>query len=92
MTGPNAIYTPQILDILSREHVPATFFVVGEQVVDNPEILRRIVREGHMVANHTMTHIDFDHETDFRNREEIIATDHVIRATAGYDTRLFRMP
>lgn len=39
-----------------------------------------------------MTHIDFDHENDFRNREEIIWTDRVLRATARYDTRLFRMP
>ena len=90
--GPDPTYTPQILDILSRNGVPAVFFVVGEQVVTNPDLLRRIVREGHMVANHTMTHLDFDHEGDWRNREEIIATDHVIRATAGYETRLFRMP
>ena len=45
-----------------------------------------------MVGNHTFTHIDFDHKTDFRNREEVVGTDRVIRATADYDTRLFRMP
>ena len=45
-----------------------------------------------MAANHTMTHIDIDREVDARNREEIIGTDRVIRATADYSTRLFRMP
>ena len=41
--------------------------------VNNPEILRRIIREGHTVGNHTLSHIDFDHESDFRNRQEIVA-------------------
>ena len=90
--GPDAAYTPEILDVLSREQVPSTFFVVGEQVVKNPQITRRIVREGHMVANHSMSHLDFDFQTDARNREEIIGTDRVIRAATDYSTRLFRMP
>ena len=90
--GPDATYTPEILNVLSRERIPATFFVVGEQVVKHPEIVQRIIREGHMVANHTMTHVDIDAETDARNREEIIGTDRVIRAAADYNTRLFRMP
>lgn len=90
--GPDVQFTRQVLDILSREHVPATFFVLGSQVVRNPELFRRIVREGHMAGNHTMYHIDFDHNSNFRNREEIIITDRVMRATAGYASRLFRMP
>ena len=90
--GPDAVYTPEILDVLASEGVPATFFVMGERVLKNPDILRRIIRDGHAVANHTWSHIDFDHESDSRNRQEINATERVIRATAGYDTRLFRMP
>lgn len=90
--GPDAVYTPEILDILSREKVQATFFVLGKSVVKHPDVFERIIREGHMVANHTMTHLDFDTNADVRNREEIIGTDHVIRATAGYATKLFRIP
>lgn len=90
--GPDVEFTTQVLDILSREKVPATFFVLGSQVVLHPDVFRRIVREGHMAGNHTMFHIDFDDHTDFRNRQEIIAADRVMRATAGYASRLFRIP
>jgi peptidoglycan/xylan/chitin deacetylase (PgdA/CDA1 family)/cellulose synthase/poly-beta-1,6-N-acetylglucosamine synthase-like glycosyltransferase len=90
--GPDPTWTPLLLDLLSREHVPATFFVIGENVVEHPELFQRTIREGHLVGNHTMTHIDFDQESDLRNRQEIISTDRVMRATAGYDTRLFRTP
>lgn len=90
--GPDATFTTQVLDILSREGVPATFFVIGSNVVMHPDVFERIVREGHMVGNHTMFHIDFDQHTDFRNRTELIATDRVMRATAGSASRLFRLP
>jgi cellulose synthase/poly-beta-1,6-N-acetylglucosamine synthase-like glycosyltransferase/peptidoglycan/xylan/chitin deacetylase (PgdA/CDA1 family) len=90
--GPDARFTPQVLDILAREHVPATFFTVGSNVVENPDIFNRIIREGHMAGNHTMYHIDFKDHGDFRNREEIIATDRVMRASSAYGSRLFRIP
>ncbi len=90
--GPDALYTPELLDLLSREKVPATFFVIGKSAVKHPDVLERTIREGHLVANHTMTHLDFDTNTDLRNREELVGTDHVLRATAGYATRLFRIP
>jgi biofilm PGA synthesis N-glycosyltransferase PgaC len=91
--GPDPAFTPQVLDVLSREQVPATFFVVGEHVVEHPDLFRRIIREGHMAGNHTMTHPrSFDAQSDLRNREELIGNDHVMRATAGYATTLFRIP
>ncbi len=90
--GPDPIYTAEILDILSREKVPATFFQIGKNIVHNPDVLKRIIREGHMVGNHTITHIDLDNHSDFRNRMELIATDKVIRSVGNYQTRLFRIP
>ena len=90
--GPSAQYTPEILDVLAKEHVPATFFVTGVNVAKNPDIFKRVIREGHMVGNHTLFHIDFDKHSDIRNREELIATDRIMRVTANYSTRLFRMP
>lgn len=89
--GPNALYTPEILDILSREHVQATFFVVGQQVIQNQDLLKRIIREGHMVGNHTLTHVGFNNGT-IRDREEMIGADRVIRTVGDYTTRLFRIP
>ncbi|GAA1631645.1 bifunctional polysaccharide deacetylase/glycosyltransferase family 2 protein [Georgenia ruanii] len=90
--GPDATYTPELLNLLSREGVPATFFVLGQNVVKHQEILRRIVREGHMVGNHTMRHIDFAKNSDARDREELVGTDRTLRAVAGYGSRLFRIP
>jgi biofilm PGA synthesis N-glycosyltransferase PgaC len=91
--GPDATFTPQVLDVLSREHVPATFFVVGEHVVAHPDLFRRIIREGHMAGNHTVTHPhSFEEHSDLRNREELIGNDRIMRATAGYATTLFRIP
>ncbi|WP_156915394.1 polysaccharide deacetylase family protein, partial [Rhizobium sullae] len=56
--GPNPFSTPQILDVLAEHRVPATFFVVGVFAKEQPDLIRRIVAEGHDVANHTMTHPD----------------------------------
>ncbi|MBU5482385.1 polysaccharide deacetylase family protein [Blautia sp. MSJ-19] len=50
--------TPLILDALKKHNAPATFFVVGNFIADQPELIRRIVSEGHTVGNHTMTHPD----------------------------------
>lgn len=49
--GPDATFTPDILDVLSAEGVPATFFNIGTNVVAQPELFRRNIREGHMVVN-----------------------------------------
>ncbi|MDF2052563.1 glycosyltransferase, partial [Arthrobacter sp. Cr_A7] len=90
--GPDPRFTPEILDLLSREGVPATFFTVGDNIVKYPDIFRRIVREGHMVGNHTMSHIDFWAHDDAFNRQQIIGTDRVMRAADNYESRLFRIP
>lgn len=90
--GPDPRNTPQILDLLSREGVPATFFSVGDNIVKFPDIFSRMVKEGHMVGNHTMSHIDFWAHDDAFNRQQIIGADRVMRAADNYATRLFRIP
>ncbi len=54
--GPDPKWTPQILDILKREQVPATFFIIGKNGQSYPDLVRRIVSEGHEIGNHTFTH------------------------------------
>src|SRR5207248_5625963 len=54
--GPDPVWTPRILDILKQENVPATFFIIGEYGQASPDLLRRIVNEGHDIGNHTYTH------------------------------------
>ncbi len=63
--------TPLILDALKKHQAPAVFFVVGNFISDNPDLIKRIVSEGHIVGNHTMTHPDMFQEflpsTPFEN-------------------------
>lgn len=54
--GPSPIYTPQVLDILKKYNIKATFFVVGTSAKKYPELIKRIAAEGHYVNEHTMTH------------------------------------
>ena len=90
--GPDLKWTPQLLNLLSAERVPATFFATGTMVARNPEIFRREVREGHAVANHSLTHVDVSTTSDWRARLELTITDHVIRAVTGKEVGYFRLP
>jgi biofilm PGA synthesis N-glycosyltransferase PgaC len=89
--GPDELNTPAILDILSEEHVTATFFVIGKNTLKQPDLLDRIIREGHDVGNHTLNHVGFKNG-HLRNQEELVGADRLIRAIGGYSTRLFRIP
>ncbi|MBL8159544.1 glycosyltransferase [Candidatus Saccharibacteria bacterium] len=90
--GPDPTYTAAILDVLSRNGVPATFFSIGENVVKHPELVARIIREGHMIGGHTFTHADFYEHDAVWDRQELIVTDHVIRAAGDYATSIWRVP
>ncbi len=89
--GPDPRNTPAILDILAREHVPATFFVVGQNAVRDPGVVGQEIRQGNVVGNHTLSHSGLGHG-DVLDRADLVGADRVIRATAGYGTRLFRIP
>lgn len=90
--GPNPKYTQPLLDLLSREHVPVTFFNLGKAMVTHPELTRRESREGHLVANHTMTHANLAESPNWRAKLELVSTDRTIRAITGTQTPLFRLP
>lgn len=90
--GPDPTWTPQLLDILSANSVPATFFVLGGAAAEHPEIVERMVREGHAVANHTATHPDVNDVQEWRTRLEISLTDRILRATTGQRADYFRIP
>ncbi|WP_027513945.1 polysaccharide deacetylase family protein, partial [Rhizobium sullae] len=91
--GPNPFSTPQILDVLAEHRVPATFFVIGAYAKEQPELIRRIVAEGHEVANHTMTHPDLStcglHEVE---REIIEANKAILSACPEAAVRHIRAP
>lgn len=90
--GPNAEYTPLILDTLAARGAVASFFVIGREVVDHPAIARRIVNEGHEIGNHTFGHPDLGGMSAPGVRMELAAAGRVIEAVTGRRPRLFRPP
>jgi peptidoglycan-N-acetylglucosamine deacetylase len=81
--GPYPMFTPLLLDELRALHVPATFFLIGRDAEQWPEITRRIVLDGNEVADHTYSHPDLDHETAAQVREEVIKGGDVLFALSG---------
>ena len=94
--GPTSKVTPKILDILKKENVKATFFVVGKHVKEHPEIVKQAYEEGHFIANHGYSHNNsllYKDEESFRN--EILNTDIEISKAIGvsdYCSHVFRFP
>ncbi|WGR93292.1 chitooligosaccharide deacetylase NodB [Bradyrhizobium sp. ISRA443] len=78
--GPNPLCTPAILDALAEHQCPATFFVIGVHAADQPGLVRRMIAEGHEVANHTMTHPDLSRCEPADVEHEIVATSRLINA------------
>lgn len=90
--GPSADFTPKILDILEREKVPATFFVVGIQAESNIPILQRIYRDSFEIGNHTFTHHNIAKMSYARAGIEMKLTRLLIESITGRSTILFRAP
>lgn len=90
--GPDPLWTPRILDVLREHHVHATFFVVGSAAVDNPDLLRRIVAEGHEVGVHTLTHTDLGPAPDWRRELEVQGGQDAIVGVTGQAASLLRPP
>ncbi|BDM73254.1 bi-functional transferase/deacetylase [Streptomyces nigrescens] len=90
--GPDPVWTPRILDVLRRNHVHATFFVVGTQVVAHPELVRRIVAEGHQIGIHTFTHADLARLAPWQRSLELRETQLAVAGAAGVTTALLRPP
>ena len=90
--GPDPRYTPALLDLLARLNVRAVFFVIGQKAQAHPELIRRMVAEGHLVGNHTFVHNPFYAFRSARSiARELRATDDVLRSL-GVEPKLFRPP
>lgn len=91
--GPNPIYTPQILDILKKHHVHATFFVMGWAAKKYPDIIRRIVREGHAIGHHTNSHPNLRNvHSSERLYKEIVWPKLVVQEIIGKPPVCIRPP
>ena len=90
--GPDPTWTPKILDILKREHVSATFMVIGEEALDNVGLLKRYYREGHEIGNHTFTHPDISQISTSQLNLELNGTERLFAAELGVQPLFFRPP
>lgn len=94
--GPSPAVTPLILDLLKQENIKATFFVLGDRVTANPELVKRAYEEGHYIANHGKTHIYSQIYTNANTvLDEYNFTNQAIKNAIGnqeYNTRVFRFP
>ena len=90
--GPDCEYTPMLLDGLAQRNVKATFFVIGKQAEAQPEIMERIVKEGHLIGNHTYNHVDIRHMTASAAKEEILKANEVITKYTGEQPCFLRPP
>jgi cellulose synthase/poly-beta-1,6-N-acetylglucosamine synthase-like glycosyltransferase/spore germination protein YaaH/peptidoglycan/xylan/chitin deacetylase (PgdA/CDA1 family) len=90
--GPDPRWTPKILDILKEKHVPAAFFVVGEEAAKSPGVLKRAYAEGHSIGNHTYSHPNLDEISPTQLRWELNITQRLIESTLGVKSILFRPP
>ncbi|HEX4086722.1 MAG TPA: polysaccharide deacetylase family protein [Chthoniobacteraceae bacterium] len=90
--GPDPKWTPMVLDILKKYNIKATFFLVGSQAEQYPNLVRRIVAEGHLIGNHTYTHANLAAIPGKQVELELNATQRLIESITGRSVTLFRPP
>lgn len=90
--GPNPQRTPALLGLLEAERVHATFFVVGRAARAHPDLMRRMVRDGDEIENHTQTHAHLNWLTRGQIRRQIVSTDEAIAAVTHRPTAFVRPP
>ncbi|MEU4297371.1 polysaccharide deacetylase family protein [Kitasatospora aureofaciens] len=90
--GPDPKYTPAVLDLLQQHGIRATFFLIGENAVEHPALVREIADRGHHIANHTWTHPDLRHMPESAVRDELERTSDLLHRTTGRLPTWFRAP
>ncbi|KPV59175.1 polysaccharide deacetylase [Paenibacillus sp. A3] len=90
--APDTTFTPQVLDVLKKYQVRATFFLVGAQAEKHPEMVKRIVREGHVIGNHSYSHKLFTKLSDDLFQSQVLQTQQALKRLIGYSPRLLRPP
>lgn len=90
--GPHATLTPKLLDLLAAHHIKATFFVIGQNVAEHPEIVARAAREGHEIGNHSWSHPNLGKMSDESVRRQLRQTQDAIESAIGTKPTLLRPP
>jgi len=90
--GPSPKYTPLLLDGLKERNVRATFFLLGQNVKENQELVQRMQAEGHLLGNHTYNHVQLNKIPETTARQEILKTNNEIYEATGKYPEYMRPP
>ena len=90
--GPNARYTPLLLEGLRKRNIHATFFLLGENILKNKELLLRMQKDGHLIGCHTWSHVQLDKISPSRASREILKTNSLIYHITGTYPTCLRPP
>ena len=90
--GPNEKSTGRLLDGLKERGIKATFFLIGEYAKENPDLVKRMDEEGHLIGNHTYHHVEITNLSDEEAKAEIMDTDKVVYSITGKHIEYMRPP
>ncbi|MBB3228577.1 peptidoglycan/xylan/chitin deacetylase (PgdA/CDA1 family) [Luteibacter sp. Sphag1AF] len=90
--GPDPVHTEPLLDLLARHDAKASFFLVGKKIEKHPDIVRRIVADGHMIGNHSYSHWSFTHMNLQKQLDEVHRTDALLSKFDRRDHHAMRPP
>lgn len=90
--GPHPEYTEKLLDALKKRGVTATFFVTGEHAELHPDIIKRMHDEGHLIGNHTYSHIQLTSSNRKKFQDELVKTNEILRGITGDEVQYVRPP
>ncbi|MCH5344092.1 MAG: polysaccharide deacetylase family protein, partial [Acetatifactor sp.] len=90
--GPHPYYTEQLLDGLKERGVVATFFVTGEHASLHPDVIKQMQEEGHLIGNHTYSHMQLTKRNREKFKEELMKTNEVIEEITGQEVIYVRPP
>ena len=90
--GPHPSYTQKLLDGLKERGVRATFFVMGEHAELHPDIIKRMHDEGHLIGNHTYSHIQLTSSNRQEFKDELVRTNKIIKDITGEEVQYVRPP
>jgi peptidoglycan-N-acetylglucosamine deacetylase len=90
--GPNDPFTPQLLEVLAKHGVRATFFLIGRYAQARPDIVCQVLRAGHVIGNHTFSHPLLTFASDAQIRAELTDCHRALADAAGEPSNLFRPP
>jgi peptidoglycan/xylan/chitin deacetylase (PgdA/CDA1 family) len=90
--GPNPAWTPQLLDLLAKHRVHATFFLIGKHAMEEPYLTRYLAEAGHVIGNHSWSHPNLAFTSPKKVKEELKQTKQVLEHITGMPVRFFRPP